>query len=61
MRLVLVVAAFMAVPGVGFAQDFDCKDFATQRAAQKVFEEAGPGDPHRLDRDHDGIACETLP
>ena len=29
--------------------------------AQRVYEDAGPGDPYRLDRDHDGVACETLP
>lgn len=41
--------------------DKDCKDFATQREAQRFFESQGPGDPHRLDRDKDGIACESLP
>jgi len=38
--------------------DKDCKDFATQAEAQRFFLQAGPGDPHRLDRDRDGIACE---
>lgn len=41
--------------------DRDCSDFRTQREAQRFFEAAGPGDPHRLDRDGDGIACEGLP
>ena len=41
--------------------DKDCSDFATHAQAQAFFEAAGPGDPHRLDRDGDGIACETLP
>lgn len=41
--------------------DKDCTDFATHAEAQAFFEAAGPGDPHRLDRDGDGIACETLP
>ena len=41
--------------------DKDCTDFATHAEAQAFFESAGPGDPHRLDRDGDGIACETLP
>ena len=40
--------------------DMDCADFASWRAAQVFFEQAGPGDPHRLDRDRDGIACEAL-
>jgi hypothetical protein len=40
-----------------------CKDFTTWRPAQDYYErEGGPKqDPHRLDADHDGIACETLP
>jgi micrococcal nuclease len=43
--------------------DRDCGDFATHAEAQAFFEAAGgPGsDPHRLDGDHDGVACETLP
>ena len=39
--------------------DCDCSDFSTQRQAQQVLE-AFAGDPHRLDRDKDGIACESL-
>jgi micrococcal nuclease len=41
-------------------RDLDCKDFRTQREAQAVLD-ADPSDPHRLDRDKDGIACESLP
>lgn len=41
--------------------DRDCSDFATQAEAQAFFEATGPGDPHRLDQDHDGVACESLP
>ena len=41
-------------------QDRDCRDFATWGEAQAFFKQAGPGDPHRLDRDRDGIACERL-
>lgn len=41
--------------------DRDCKDFQTQAEAQRFFEAAGPGDPHRLDRDRDGRVCERLP
>ncbi|WP_205245722.1 excalibur calcium-binding domain-containing protein [Devosia naphthalenivorans] len=40
--------------------DMDCKDFGLQREAQAYFEAHGPGDPDRLDRDNDGIACESL-
>lgn len=38
--------------------DYDCKDFATQEEAQG---QLLPGDPYGLDRDNDGIACESLP
>jgi hypothetical protein len=41
--------------------DKDCPDFATHAEAQAFFEGTGVGDPHRLDGDHDGIACENLP
>lgn len=44
-------------------EDKDCGDFKTHREAQDFFISAGgPGkDPHKLDRDGDGVACETLP
>lgn len=44
-------------------QDRDCSDFSTQPAAQRFFEsEGGPRrDPHNLDGDGDGRACESLP
>ncbi len=47
-------------PGV---KDHDCADFATQREAQEFFEAAGGPevDPHGLDGDGDGRACESLP
>lgn len=43
--------------------DRDCGDFRTQREAQQFFiSEGGPSsDYHGLDRDRDGVACETLP
>ena len=40
-------------------RDYNCSDFKTQAEAQRMFD-AYPGDPFRLDRDHDGIACESL-
>lgn len=40
--------------------DCNCKDFKTQSEAQQVLE-AFPNDPHRLDSDKDGVACEHLP
>lgn len=44
--------------------DKDCSDFTTQEESQAYFESKG-GSPtnnvDRLDSDHDGIACESLP
>ena len=43
--------------------DRDCGDFTTQREAQDFFIAAGGphSDPHGLDGDNDGLACESLP
>lgn len=42
---------------------YNCDDFSTHTKAQEVFEYCGGADNdiHRLDRDKDGIACESLP
>jgi hypothetical protein len=43
---------------------YNCDDFRTQQEAQEVFDYCkfdGGNDPHRLDGDKDGIACESLP
>jgi hypothetical protein len=61
-RLVVCTTLLLSMSTPSFAQaDRDCSDFGTQREAQEFYERNGPGDPHRLDRDNDGIACETLP
>jgi hypothetical protein len=42
------------------AADKDCGDFKNRKAAQKFFKKHNPKqDPHRLDDDNDGKACET--
>ncbi|MGQ4646394.1 excalibur calcium-binding domain-containing protein [Lyngbya aestuarii] len=38
--------------------DCNCQDFATQEDAQRVLD-AFEGDRYDLDRDNDGIACES--
>jgi endonuclease YncB( thermonuclease family) len=48
----------IALPMANRKQDYDCADFNTQAAAQKKLL---PGDPHRLDADGNGRACESLP
>lgn len=56
----IVALAFAAAPVS--AADKDCSDFKNWRQAQRFYEKhGGPKyDPHRLDADHDGIACEDL-
>lgn len=42
--------------------DLDCSDFDTHDEAQQFFENHNPSeDPHRLDGNGDGEACESLP
>lgn len=38
--------------------DMNCNDFANAWEAQQFYEANGPRDPHDLDRDGDGRACE---
>lgn len=63
LALVLVGLSVSAwtTPANAVAYDRDCSDFPNQAAAQRFFLAAGPGDPHRLDSEGDGVACETLP
>jgi hypothetical protein len=68
MRVKAAIAAMAAVVALAFtapqvsAGDKDCSDFDTWREAQKFYKRhGGPDrDPHRLDADRDGIACESL-
>jgi fibronectin type 3 domain-containing protein len=60
----LLSSVLVALTGpAAHAADADCSDFASQRAAQIFFlNHGGPRrDPHGLDREGDGIACETNP
>ena len=59
--LVFVLAVSLTVPGVPVAaQDrFNCDDFASQPEAQAELDRTAPDDPSGLDRDEDGIACES--
>lgn len=59
-RSSVTVSASSAAPSVTTA-DKDCPDFSSQTEAQTFFTlHGGPAmDPHRLDADNDGIACET--
>lgn len=58
----IVGLAGVVVPSAYAEVDRDCGDFATQKAAQDFFLAHNPSaDPHRLDYDGDGLACETNP
>ena len=61
LSLFLLTLAILAQPAAAF-HDRDCSDFSTQAKAQHFFKKHHPNrDPHGLDADHDGIACEDLP
>ena len=61
MTLALTVGILVAQPATAF-YDRDCADFRTQKQAQRFYKKHNPGrDPHRLDADRDGLACEDLP
>jgi hypothetical protein len=57
----LLTLAFTAAPASAF-RDRDCSDFSTQAQAQRFYKKHNPRrDPHGLDADRDGLACESLP
>lgn len=55
--LALVLVLLLA-PAAMAQDDLNCDDFEFQEDAQAELEQ-DPSDPHGLDRDNDGIACET--
>jgi hypothetical protein len=63
-RVVAVAATVIALafPAASTGADKDCSDFRSWKAAQRFYKNhGGPRyDPHRLDGDRDGIACEAL-
>lgn len=64
MLVVVALGASSAVPSAQAFRDRDCSDFKTQKQAQRFFKKTGGSkkrDPHRLDSDRDGRACEELP
>ncbi|MFD1416276.1 excalibur calcium-binding domain-containing protein [Oceanobacillus jeddahense] len=63
----LTLAAFFSIllmfgtaQSVFAADSLNCSDFDTQQEAQEHYDK-DPSDPDGLDRDNDGIACESLP
>ena len=61
LAVALTALALVAQPAMAF-RDRDCADFATQAKAQHFFVRHHPRqDPHRLDADHDMLACEDNP
>lgn len=59
----IIVGLGILTPAAGAQVDRDCADFPDQAAAQQYFiQQGGPtSDPDRLDGDHDGVACDSLP
>jgi len=59
---IAVVTALALTAAPASAADKDCSDFSSWRQAQTFYKRHGgpQRDPHRLDADHDGIACEAL-
>ncbi len=59
------LAAAFAAPALpaGAQNIYNCSDFTWQEEAQNVYVQSGGpwNDPHWLDDDKDGIACEALP
>jgi hypothetical protein len=60
--ILTAVGALAITAAPASAADKDCSDFSSWRQAQNFYKaHGGPKhDPHRLDADHDGIACEDL-
>lgn len=56
----VVVLVIALAPAVVAQDDLNCDDFDTQEEAQQQLDE-DPSDPHGLDTDGDGVACEDLP
>jgi micrococcal nuclease len=52
-------ASGSASPGSGADSNLDCASFQTHEEAQRVYEQ-DLSDPHYLDGDGDGVACEEL-
>jgi hypothetical protein len=55
---IMTLLLITGLPAGMVAQDLNCGDFASQADAQAVLD-ADPSDPHGLDADGDGIACEA--
>ena len=60
--IALVIAGLGVAAPPALAGDKDCADFSTWKQAQRFFKKHGgpQRDPHNLDGDDDGIACEEL-
>jgi hypothetical protein len=60
LTLLCMLGTLIFAPAALAQDEFNCDDFATQEEAQAVYDQ-DPSDPHGLDADDDGIACEELP
>lgn len=58
--MALAVTTLVAAPVSATAKDLNCSDFSYQEEAQAHLDRY-PWDPDGLDRDGDGVACDSLP
>lgn len=64
--LIIIIFTCLLVLGIGTVRakvgrvDFNCSDFENQKQAQSLFDQ-NPKDIYRLDKNHNGVACESLP
>ncbi len=63
LALAVAMTGLLGFTNAAQAVDKDCSDFSTQKAAQTFFiNHGGPqNDPHGLDAEGDGVACESNP
>ncbi len=58
--LVFMLSIFIFACGSTPCESKKCKDFKTQNEAQEAYD-SDPDCYQNLDRDNDGVACESLP
>jgi hypothetical protein len=59
-RVAAAAVALLALTGCPSPADLNCADFTTRPDAQRELDR-DRDDPHGLDVDGDGVACEQLP
>ena len=58
--LIFMLSVFLFSCGSAPCEKKTCKDFKTQKEAQEAYD-SDPDCYKNLDKDNDGVACESLP